>query len=172
MIKLVSDSAISHMLLTFILLVFQVFEDGSTYRGRLKLLSRTVVKACYEDVLQPNIMDGHNSDQAATIVRDNVTKILDDSTFLLAAEPDENVSFENHYSAKWWIFLSTRAAPRTLLTKPLSSLLSNFITLARLTASRFYFQQYLANIYRSVVLQWFAPVYVHCCISFTSIDFS
>lgn len=40
-------------------------------------------------------MDGHNSDQAMMVVRDNVTKTLDDSSFLLAAEPDENVSDEN-----------------------------------------------------------------------------
>ena len=75
--------------------VFQVFEDGATHRGRLKTLGRTIVKAFYEDILQPNIMDGHNSDQAMMVVRDNVTKTLDDSSFLLAAEPDENVSDEN-----------------------------------------------------------------------------
>lgn len=94
---LVSDSAISCTLSTFIILfVFQVFEDGSTYRGRLKLLGRTVVKACYEDLLQPEIMECHNSDQAEMVVRDNVTKALGDSSFLLAAELDENVSFENY----------------------------------------------------------------------------
>jgi hypothetical protein len=72
--------------------LFQVFEDGSSYRGRLKLLSRTIVKACYKDIIQPNIMEDHNSDQAAMVVRDNVTKSLNDSSFLLAAELDENVS--------------------------------------------------------------------------------
>ena len=97
MTMLVSDSVLT--LLAFLPLVSQVFEDGSTYRGRLKLLSRTVVKACYEDILRPDIMEGHNSDQAAIIVRDNVTKILEDSSFLLATEPDENVSFENYSHA-------------------------------------------------------------------------
>jgi hypothetical protein len=37
-------------------------------------------------------MEDHNSDQAAMVVRDNVTKSLNDSSFLLAAELDENVS--------------------------------------------------------------------------------
>ena len=45
-------------------------------------------------------MEDHNSDQAAMIVRDNVAKILKDSSFLLAAVPNENVSFENHSHAK------------------------------------------------------------------------
>jgi hypothetical protein len=67
------------------------------YNGRLKLLGRTIVKEYYEDVLQPNIMEGHNSDQAMMIVRDNVTATLQDSSFLLAAEPDENVRFENPF---------------------------------------------------------------------------
>ena len=39
-------------------------------------------------------MEGHNSDQVAMIVRDNVAKVLKDSSFLLAAEPDENVSLK------------------------------------------------------------------------------
>jgi hypothetical protein len=93
MIILVSDNAISCILLTFPLL-FQVFEDGATYRGRLKLIGRTVVKAYYQDILQPDITECHNSDQAAAAVRDGVSQILDDSSFLLAAEPDENVSFK------------------------------------------------------------------------------
>jgi len=95
---LVSDSEIFRILSTFIPL-FQVFEDGSTYRGRLKSLCRTTVKACYKDILQPDIMEDLNSDQATRIVRDNVSKILNDSSFLLAAEPDENVSFENYFHA-------------------------------------------------------------------------
>ena len=44
-------------------------------------------------------MDGHNSDQAAMVVRDNITKILDESTFLLG-EPDENVRFKIHSYSK------------------------------------------------------------------------
>ena len=80
-------------------LVFQVFEDGSTYRGRLKFLGRTIVKSCYENILNPNIMEDHNSDQASMIVRDNVAETLRESTFLLAAELDENVSFKNNSHA-------------------------------------------------------------------------
>ena len=72
----------------------QVFEDGSTYRGRLKLLGRIVVKAYYRDTLQPDIVEGHNSDQVRMVVRDNVTKILEDSSFLCATELDENVSLK------------------------------------------------------------------------------
>ena len=81
-------------------LISQVFEDGSTYRGRLKLLGRSIVKIHYEDTLQPNIMNGCNSDQAMMMVRDNVAKILNDSSFLISNELDENVSFENHFHAK------------------------------------------------------------------------
>jgi hypothetical protein len=90
-------SAKSCTLSTFIPVVSQVFEDGASYHGRLKLLGRTIVKEYYEDVLQPNIMEGHNSDQAMMIVRDNVTATLQDSSFLLAAEPDENVRFKNPF---------------------------------------------------------------------------
>ena len=95
MTLLVSDGTIPLTLTTFPLL-FQVFEDGSTYRGRLKALTRTIVKTCYADIIQPNIMEGHNSDQAAMVVRDNVSKTLKDSSFLRAAQLDDNVSFENH----------------------------------------------------------------------------
>lgn len=97
MATLVSEITIlSCTLMTMIVpLISQVFQDGSTYRGRLKLLCRVIVKACYEDMLHPNIVEGHNSDQAIMTVRDNVTKILQDSTFLLATEPDENVSLNS-----------------------------------------------------------------------------
>ena len=77
------------------LLISQVFEDSSTYCGHLKLLGHVVVKTCYEDTLKPNIMECHNLDQAMMVIRDNVTNILQDSSFLLATEPDENVSFES-----------------------------------------------------------------------------
>ena len=94
------------------------------------------------------------------VVRDNVTAILQDSSFLLASELDENVSFKT-LSSIWLIsFHLTRAAPQTSLTKLLLSLLSNFIILASLTASHFCFQKCLENLYRCVVLPWFAPEYV------------
>ena len=159
MATLVSEITIlSCTLMTMIVsLISQVFQDGSTYRGRLKLLCRVVVKACYEDMLQPNIVEGHNSDQAIMTIRDNVTKILQDSTFLLATEPDENVSLNSNIILiscdKCFFFLSTRAAPRTLPTNRLLNLLTNFITLESLTASRFYFRMYLADLFRSIVLQ-------------------
>lgn len=100
MTLLVSDSLIS--LSSLFSLVFKVFEDGSTHRGRLKSLGRTVVKSFYGDVLRPDIMEGHNSDQEARIIGDKVNDILEDSSFLLASELDENVSFESlsHYDAK------------------------------------------------------------------------
>ena len=70
MATLVSEITIlSCTLMTMIVsLISQVFQDGSTYRGRLKLLCRVVVKACYEDMLQPNIVEGHNLDQAIMIM--------------------------------------------------------------------------------------------------------
>jgi hypothetical protein len=125
---LVSGSAKSHTSSTFIPFISQVFEDGSTYRGRLKLLGRTIVKAYYGDTLQPNIMEGHNSDQAMIIVRDNVTTILEDSSFLLATEPDENVSFETPSCPEAegtlilndrFFFHLARAAPPTFPTRRL-----------------------------------------------------
>jgi hypothetical protein len=84
---------------TFIPVVSQVFEDGASYRGRLKLLGRTIVKLYYGDLLQADITEGHNSDQAMMIIRDNVTATLQDSSFLLG-EPDGNVSFENPFMSR------------------------------------------------------------------------
>ena len=95
MILLISDSTISLTLTTFPLL-FQVFEDGSTYHGCLKALTRTIIKTYYADIIQPNIVEGHNSDQAAMVVRDTISKTLKDLSFLCAAQLDDNVSFKNH----------------------------------------------------------------------------
>jgi hypothetical protein len=87
-------------------IVSQVFEDGATYRGRLKTLGRTVVKMFYADLLQPDITEGHNSDQVLMVIKDNVTTALADSSFLLATERDENVSNENYSHIKLFIFFS------------------------------------------------------------------
>ncbi|KAF8811157.1 hypothetical protein BYT27DRAFT_7208610 [Phlegmacium glaucopus] len=67
-----------------------VFEDGSTYRGRLKTLGRSIVKLYYKDALEPDIRINHNSDQQAETIRENVASLLKDSLFLLATELDEN----------------------------------------------------------------------------------
>ena len=88
----------------------QVFEDGSSYRGRLKLLGRTIVKSYY-DATHDDIEVDHNSDQAVAVIKDKVTAILQDSSFLRATEPDENVSFKNpftswSYSHAKWLILS------------------------------------------------------------------
>lgn len=80
-------------------LVFQVFEDGSTYRGRLKILGRIIVKAYYKNLLEPNITECHNSDQVTKLVQENVNKVLEDSSFLRAAEADENVSDHSHHDS-------------------------------------------------------------------------
>ena len=62
----------------------------------MKLLGHMIVKVYYDE-LHHNITEGHNSDQVMMVVRDNVTAILQDSSFLLASELNENVSFKNTF---------------------------------------------------------------------------
>jgi hypothetical protein len=75
----------------YFLIYPQVFEDGATYRGRLKTLGRQIVKALYSDAISPYIDYNLNSDQYAHLVGQNITELLEESTFLLAKELDMNV---------------------------------------------------------------------------------
>ena len=70
---------------------FQIFEDGATYRGRMKSMGREVVKIHYRAALYPVIDYCHNSDQREQIISDNVKKLIEDSLFL-QGPPDVNVS--------------------------------------------------------------------------------
>ena len=68
-----------------------VFEDGATYRGRLKTLGRHVVKSFYADMIFPNVDGNLNSDQYHQLVLQNVTGLLSEASFLLVRECDEQV---------------------------------------------------------------------------------
>jgi len=76
------------------LLIYQIFEEGSTHRGRLKAMGRGVVKTHYSDALTPrfDISDGCNSDQYNALIRQQITQLLDKSSFMLGLQRDENVS--------------------------------------------------------------------------------
>jgi hypothetical protein len=69
----------------------QVFEDGATYRGRLKALGRHVIKTFYSDMISPTCESNLNSDQYTRLIGENVTGLLEESTFLLAKELDGQV---------------------------------------------------------------------------------
>lgn len=68
----------------------QVFNDGASYRGRLKTKARDIVEIFYADALRPSVMEC-NSDQYQQMVAKNVKSLLDDSSFLLAPELDDQV---------------------------------------------------------------------------------
>jgi hypothetical protein len=59
----------------------------------LKAKARDIVEIYYADALKPSITDNFNSDQYLQIIADNVKEMLDDSTFLLSPELDNQVWF-------------------------------------------------------------------------------
>ena len=69
----------------------QIFEDGATYRGRLKALGRQLTKTLYSDVIAPEVVFDCNSDQYARVAGESVTEFLTQSKFLLAKERDKHV---------------------------------------------------------------------------------
>lgn len=79
------------LLCTHFRFVFQIFEDGATYHGRLKTLGRHIVKSFYSDMIFPNVDGNLNSDQYHQLVSQNVTGLLSEASFLLAREHDEQV---------------------------------------------------------------------------------
>lgn len=76
--------------------IFQVFEDGATYRGRQKNLVRPLVHMYYRSALSPDIQGNYNSAQEAEIIKDAVQELLDDLKFHLATELDQNVRLNCH----------------------------------------------------------------------------
>jgi hypothetical protein len=75
----------------------QIFEDGASYRGRMKYMARDFVKFHYKDAIFPSIDICHNSDQREEIIADNVRKLVTESLFL-QGPPDLQVSF--HFTAE------------------------------------------------------------------------
>jgi hypothetical protein len=57
----------------------------------LKTNARDIIDMCYADALKPSITDNINSDQYLQLIADNVKTLLNDSTFLLAPELDDQV---------------------------------------------------------------------------------
>ena len=71
---------------------FQIFEDGATYRGRMKTLARQVVSFHYKAKLDPIIEHCHNLDQRDEAISRNVRQLIEESLFL-QGPPDANASF-------------------------------------------------------------------------------
>ena len=57
----------------------------------MKALGHKTVEAYYSDAFHPDIQHGHNSDDLEQVVKENVTGLLEGSSFHLAPERDENV---------------------------------------------------------------------------------
>lgn len=70
----------------------QIFEDGASYRGRMKGIARDIVTLHYKNELFPVIEHCHNSNQRDEVVAENVKNLLDESLFLQGPR-DNNVSF-------------------------------------------------------------------------------
>ena len=70
----------------------QVFEEGTTSRGRMKTTARDVVRLFYKDDLYPDLDFCHNSAQLEELVADNVKKLLKDSRFHIGLKLDAQVN--------------------------------------------------------------------------------
>jgi hypothetical protein len=79
-------------MVAFIIVCFQIFEDGASYQGRLKQLARDIVLLQYKDDLQPLMADLPNQTDYYTVVAQNV-EILLKQGFFMCGGMDENVSF-------------------------------------------------------------------------------
>jgi hypothetical protein len=55
------------------------------------MLGRHIVKSFYSDMISPNVDANLNSDQYCHLVAQNIAQLLDESTFLVAKERDEQV---------------------------------------------------------------------------------
>ena len=60
----------------------QIFEDGASYRSRLKSLARDVVKFHYKDAFDAKIEGCHNSDQRDEAISQNIKKLIDGVFFI------------------------------------------------------------------------------------------
>jgi hypothetical protein len=69
----------------------QIFEDGASYRGRLKTMAREVVKFYYKDAFNSDIEHCHNSDQRDNAISKKIKKLIDESLFL-QGPPDIEVN--------------------------------------------------------------------------------
>jgi hypothetical protein len=61
--------------------LFQIFEDGAAYRGRLKTMGRDIIKIHFQAELNPDIEHCHNSNQRDEAIAGNVKKLIDKIPF-------------------------------------------------------------------------------------------
>ncbi|KAH9165647.1 hypothetical protein EDB89DRAFT_2076601 [Lactarius sanguifluus] len=72
-----------------------IFDDGPSYRGRMKTMARDIVKSHFKAELNPSLTFGHNSSEQAQVISDAVRNTLQNSLFLVGPELDENGRTEN-----------------------------------------------------------------------------
>ncbi|KAH9164867.1 hypothetical protein EDB89DRAFT_1911835 [Lactarius sanguifluus] len=68
-----------------------IFDDGPSYRGRMKTMARDIVKSHFKAELNPSLTFGHNSSEQAQVISDAVRNTLQNSLFLVGPELDENI---------------------------------------------------------------------------------
>ncbi|KAH9167798.1 hypothetical protein EDB89DRAFT_2074550 [Lactarius sanguifluus] len=72
-----------------------IFDDGASYRGRMKTMARDIVKSHFKAELEPSLTYGHNSSEQAQVISDAVKNCLRNSLFLVGPKLDENGRTEN-----------------------------------------------------------------------------
>ena len=70
--------------------IFQIFKDGATYHGHMKTHGHYIVKTYYSNAINPTTEDDMNSNQYECLIGENVTKLLNESLFMLG-KCDANV---------------------------------------------------------------------------------
>lgn len=73
------------------MLASKVFEDGASYRSRLKAFASQLITAHYKEELEPEIGDAQNQLHYQEIIRTNVEGLICGGKFLRGGV-DENVS--------------------------------------------------------------------------------
>jgi hypothetical protein len=74
-----------------LLITNQIFQDGASYRSRLKALAANLVAVHYKTELEPEINYPHNELEYWELVSRNVDALLKNGMFLRGATHDENV---------------------------------------------------------------------------------
>ncbi|KAH9027023.1 hypothetical protein EDB85DRAFT_2148836 [Lactarius pseudohatsudake] len=72
-----------------------IFDDGASYRGRMKTMARDIVKSHFKAELEPSLAFDHNSSEEAQAISDAVRNCLQNSLFLVGPKLDENGRTEN-----------------------------------------------------------------------------
>ncbi|KAH9023796.1 hypothetical protein EDB85DRAFT_2150948 [Lactarius pseudohatsudake] len=66
-----------------------IFDDGASYRGRMKTMARDIVKSHFKAELEPSLAFDHNSSEEAQAISDAVRNCLQNSLFLVGPKLDD-----------------------------------------------------------------------------------